>query len=226
LGIRSGARLSEQLALGQHPADIWVVGLEALPKQSDRRLVEHEPHPAIVERARRRDPQAWAEIYERFSGPIYGFFLHALRDRQAAEDLTAGVFLEALEAAGRFSGDLKEMRAWLFKIGRHNLIDYFRRNGRARVVPIDDVDPAEIAASHPVEDPETAALRALSRQGLMSAVHSLSVDQKEVVLLRLAGELTSSEIAEVVGKSVGAVKALQHRAMAALAKALAREIDA
>jgi DNA-directed RNA polymerase specialized sigma24 family protein len=52
------------------------------------------------------------------------------------------------------------------------------------------------------------------------------VDQKEVVLLRLVGELTSAEIAEIVGKSVGAVKALQHRAMAVLAKALAREIDA
>jgi RNA polymerase sigma-70 factor (ECF subfamily) len=198
--------------------------IELVAREVDLTLMEREPHPALVERARHRDPQAWAEIYERFSRQIYSFFLHAVRDRRAAEDLSAGVFLEALEAVDRFSGAPRAMRVWLFQIGRRSLIDYFRSDGRAQVVPIEDADSGEIVAFDPADDPELAALTALVRQNLLLAVHAPSKDQKEVVLLRLVGELTSAEITNIVGKSVGAVKALQYRAMTALGKALTRDI--
>jgi RNA polymerase sigma-70 factor (ECF subfamily) len=204
-----------------HSGDMCLSPLEVVARAADPTPMEQEPHPVLVDRARHRDPQAWEEIYERFSGQIYSFFLHSVRDRRAAEDLSAEVFLEALVAAERFSGDLGAMRAWLFKIGRHNLIDYFTSNGRGRVVPIEDAYLEQIAASDPAEDPELAPLGAPRRKRLLLAVQALSKDQKEVVLLRLVGELTSAETAKIVGKSVGVVKALQHRGLTALARALA-----
>ncbi|MGH2706399.1 MAG: sigma-70 family RNA polymerase sigma factor [Actinomycetota bacterium] len=174
----------------------------------------------LVERAKQREPHAWAEIYERFSGSVYAFFVHQLQNRQTAEDLTGGVFVEGLQSAHRFQGDLAAMRSWLFRIARNNLIDYFRRERRVTWEPIDDTNPTELARVSPVEDPEESALSNLDRQRLLEVIESLSPDQREVVLLRLAGGLTSPEIAEMVGKTVGAVKALQHRAVASLARAL------
>jgi RNA polymerase sigma-70 factor, ECF subfamily len=186
----------------------------------------HEPgghdFEQVIDRAKQRDPDAWAVIYERFSASIYNFFQYEVRNRQTAEDLTAGVFLEGLQAAHRFDGDEKALRAWLFRIGRHNLIDYIRSSRRAVLEDIEQTSERELAArtlSH--EDPEESAMATLVRDRVRAAVHHLSRDQREVVLLRLTGGLTSPEIAQIVGKTTGAVKALQHRAMSSLAKTLA-----
>lgn len=173
----------------------------------------------IIARAAERDPGAWTAIYERFSGPIFRFLTHQVADRGVAEDLTAGVFLEAIEAAPRFAGDESALRAWLFRIARHNLIDHFRRTRRSRTRPIEETGDEELARAG-AEDPEESALRNLERGRVLAAIDKLSADQREVVLLRLAGGLTSSEIAGLLGKTTGAVKALQHRAMRALARHL------
>lgn len=177
---------------------------------------------AVIERARRRDPDAWAAIYERFAPSIFSFFHYEVRNRQTAEDLTAGVFLEGMQAAHRFNGDEKALRAWLFRIGRHNLIDHIRSSRRAVLEDIDATPERELRArtlAH--QDPEESAMKSLVRDRVRRAVGELSRDQREVVLLRLTAGLTSAEIAQVVGKTTGAVKALQHRAMTTLAKTLA-----
>lgn len=176
----------------------------------------------VIERARRRDPDAWTAIYERYSGSIYSFFHYQVRNRQTAEDLTAGVFLEGMQAAHRFNGDEKALRAWLFRIGRHNLIDHIRSSRRAVLEDIETTSERELAARTLAnEDPEASAMTILVRDRVRAEVQRLSRDQREVVLLRLSGGLTSPEIAQIVGKTTGAVKALQHRAMSTLAKALA-----
>lgn len=174
----------------------------------------------IVERAVRREPQAWAEVYERFSGSIYAFFVSQVHSREIAEDLTGGVFVEALQSAGRFSGDLAALRSWLFRIARNNLIDHFRRDRRIVWAPMDEAGEAEMARAAPAEDPAEAAIVNIDRARLREVISSLSPDQREVVVLRLVGGLTSPEIAGIVGKTVGAVKALQHRAVAALTRAM------
>lgn len=178
---------------------------------------------ALIARAVQRDPQAWAEIYERFSGALLGFFVNQLHDRATAEDMTADVFLEALRAAERFGGNLTDLRSWLFRIGRNNLIDHFRHQRRSPSSPLEDAQEAELARITPSVDPSDAAVASLERQRVRDAINALSPDQREVILLRLSGGLNAPQIAEIVAKSSGAVKALQHRAMVSLAKTLRPE---
>ncbi|MGH2687399.1 MAG: RNA polymerase sigma factor [Actinomycetota bacterium] len=186
---------------------------------------EQDPFTEVIERAAEGDPEAWGRIYERFSGPLFGFFLHQARDREVAEDLTAGVFLEALQSRTRFYGDAAALRSWLFRIARNNLIDHWRRSQRTRSESFHDIEEGELSRVVATEDPEDTAIVSLDRQRLRAGIETLSADQQEVVLLRLAGDLTSAEIAAIVGKSVGAVKALQHRAIAALARVLGDKVS-
>jgi RNA polymerase sigma-70 factor (ECF subfamily) len=174
----------------------------------------------LVERAVRRDPQAWAEIYERYAPQLLGFFVNQLRDAAAAEDMTADVFLEALQAADRFHGNPADLRSWLFRIARNNLIDRIRRDRRATLDTIESASETELARALPSVDPGDEALAALDRERVQEAIRSLSPDQREVILLRLGGGLSGPEIATIVGKTTGAVKALQHRALATLARIL------
>jgi RNA polymerase sigma-70 factor (ECF subfamily) len=181
----------------------------------------HDDFADLIERARRRDQAAWTTIYERYSASIYSFFHYQVRNRQTAEDLTAGVFLEGMQAAHRFTGDEKALRAWLFRIGRHNLIDHIRSTRRAVLEDIETTSERELAARTLAnDDPAESAMTLLLQDRVRAEVKRLSRDQREVILLRLSGGLTSPEIAKIVGKTTGAVKALQHRAMSALAKVL------
>lgn len=168
----------------------------------------------------RRDRQAWAEIYERYAGQVLGFFINQLRDHATAEDMTGEVFLDALRTVDRFHGDLADLRSWLFQIARNDLIDHFRRQKRAPAGSIEDAGEAELARVLPSIDPSEQALATLDRERVREAILSLSPDQREVILLRLGGGLTAADIAGVVGKTPGAVKALQHRALATLARML------
>ena len=180
------------------------------------------PDADLIARAKGRDPNAWAEIYERFSSQLFSFFLNQTRNRELAEDLTASVFFDALRSASSFEGNVAALRAWLFRIGRNNMIDHFRRDRRAVMQDISTTDPEALARAEGLLalDPEEEAVASAEKARVLAAIDKLAPDQREVMLLRLAGGLTSAEVAEVLDKSVGAVKQLQHRAVAALTKAL------
>lgn len=189
----------------------------------DSFLTDTPDDAVLLQRAQRRDPAAWADLYERFSGQLLGYFVHQCRDLATAEDLTSETFLEAIRAVHRFRGDLDDLRAWLFRIGRNNLIDHTRRRQRSPVDALEDVTEGELARCHPGADPGEQAIEAMEQGRLLAAVHALSPDQRDVVLLRLTGGLTSVQIGDIVGKTPGAVKALQHRALASLARRLTEQ---
>lgn len=178
--------------------------MEAQPRQA-----EDDPSgDAAFVAAAKRDPDAFALLYQRYERRIYAYCLRRLADPLAAEDAASLIFARAF--AKLASCDERRFRAWLFSIAHNAIADGFRAPKRHER-PLDD-------ARHlidPRQGPESAALHSEAARELAELLGRLPTDQRRVVELRLAG-LTGPEIAAVVGKSHDAVKKLQGRAIAKL----------
>ena len=168
----------------------------------------------IVERAKKGDQNAFAQIYEEYFDRIYRYIAVRLGDRTEAEDLTEQVFLNTLESIGSFKWKGTPFSAWLFRIAHNQVVDYHRKMSKRQNLPLDDaiVDGGMDTAS--------AAELNLKMGELKIAIGKLTDLQRQVVLLRFTSGLSITETAKSMGKSDGAVKALQHSAVAALRKAL------
>ena len=174
--------------------------------------------------ARRRDPAAVTRIYQAYAPALLRFFVAATGDRHAAEDLTGTVFAAAIEALPGFRGEITKLGGWLFRIARNDLYDYRRRVARVRTENLDDVlDEAALVEDAP--DPQDLAIDRLDAGRVIAALQQLSTDQREVLLLRLAAGLPAPEVAATLGKTTGAVKSLQHRGLASLARVLELRTD-
>jgi RNA polymerase sigma factor (sigma-70 family) len=174
--------------------------------------------------ARRREPAAVTRLYVAYAPALFRFFLAAVGDRPTAEDLTAEVFKSALEGLPRFRGPVEALGGWLFRIAHHDLSDHRRRQARNLVQPLDDLLEGAALAGGAV-DPEELALDRVEGDRVLAALRQLSPDQRQVLLLRTAANLTAPEVAAILNKSVGAVKALQHRGLASLARVLGAAND-
>jgi RNA polymerase sigma-70 factor (ECF subfamily) len=173
--------------------------------------------------ARRREPAAVTRLYTAYAPALFRFFLAAVGDRPTAEDLTGDVFKSAIESLPRFRGPVEALGGWLFRIARHDLSDYRRRQARHLVQPLDDL--LEEAALAGAMDPEELALERVEGDRVLAALRQLTSDQREVLVLRLVADLTASEVAGILHKSTEAVKALQHRGLASLARVLGETND-
>jgi len=126
-----------------------------------------------------------------------------------ADDLLSDVFLDVARAVGRFRGDEAALRRWVFTIAHHKVVDERRRRARRPQATAAAFVDGTVAQARDSVDPE-----------LVTALNSLTVDQCEVVVLRFLADLSLEEVARMAKRRVGAVKALQHRAMNSLAAAL------
>lgn len=171
----------------------------------------------LVKRARRGDAEAFGRLFDRFYGSVYVYVLHQVGNKADAEDITSGVFLDAFEHIGGFDWRGAGFSAWLFRIARNDVLDFFRKRGRSRETPLGDEVNEQPAATETEGEAETAR----RNRELLLVIRSLSEDQQQVVLLRLAANLSNRQIGEVLSRSEGAVKALQHRALRALRKKFA-----
>jgi RNA polymerase sigma-70 factor (ECF subfamily) len=143
---------------------------------------------------------------------VYRYVFGRVRDEHVAEDLTAQVFLKAIEGLPTYEDAGKPFLAWLYRIAYARVVDHWRRQQRRQEVPLDDMLPSP----HP---PPGAILEAEADWRLaMDLLAQLTDDQQDVLILRFIGELSLSEVAEILGKTVGATKAVQHRALASLAR--------
>jgi RNA polymerase sigma-70 factor (ECF subfamily) len=159
------------------------------------------------------DRAVFGVLYDRHAAAIFRYCYRRLGERAAAEDATSGTFVRAIEALPTFRGG--SFRAWLFAIAHSVVVDGTRRRAeRALEDTLDIVDPAA--------SPEETAIAADERRQVVALLASLPEDQRRVIELRLAG-LSGNEIAESIGKSVAAVKMLQHRAMRRFRRTLAAQ---
>lgn len=168
-----------------------------------------------VRRARAGDGEAFDDIYRALAGAVFSYLLTQTRRREDAEDLTGQVFLEAMRGIRGFSGDAAAFKGWLFRIAYNRAVDLARRLGRRPEASLEEAEslPGSV-------DTEARALAGLDRDRLWRAVRALPEQQRRILTLRLAAGLSSREIADVLGKRLGTVKALQHRALLAVSRAL------
>jgi RNA polymerase sigma-70 factor (ECF subfamily) len=157
-------------------------------------------------------------LYRELAPPVLGY-LRASGAREP-EDLTAEVFLGVVRDVHRFEGDESRFRSWVFVIAHHRLLDERRRlSRRPETLTASDETPEGRAGG----DVEVEALENLGAEAARRFIERCAPDQREVLLLRILGALSFSEVAEVLGKTVGAVKALQHRGIAAIAREMSRQ---
>ncbi len=165
--------------------------------------------------AAQKDPARFAELYESNFARVYAFVARRVHDRNEAEDVTSEVFHHALTALPRFKWRGAPFAAWLFKIASNAIIDRSKRAAKEQQTPIPepstDVTPQEIADE--IEQ----------RARLFELVERLPADQRRVVNMRFAEEKSIREIAGVLGRSEGAVKQLQFRALQNLRTHLSAE---
>ncbi|MFQ6099926.1 MAG: RNA polymerase sigma factor [Anaerolineae bacterium] len=168
-----------------------------------------EDEARLIQRAKKGDPTAFAEIYDRHQPAIYRYIFYQVDDAATAEDLTSEVFARLVEKIDRFTYRGRPLLAWLYTIARNLVTDYRRRAGRSLPLPLDE----RLVAS-------TDALEEAVEHRLAAAVARLTEDQRQVILLKFVEGLDNEMVAQTLGKSVGAVKSLQHRALAALRRVL------
>lgn len=171
----------------------------------------------VLAGARAGSPAAFERIFTALAPAVQGYL--RLQGAEEPEDLTSDVFVAVLRNLQTFEGDEAGFRSWVFTIAYRRMIDERRRaQRRPAAAPLEDVPhmPAADDVEHDVQQSlGTAQVRALCDR--------LSPDQREVLLLRLLGRMTVTEVAEALGKSPGAVKALQRRGLLAISQMIERE---
>lgn len=180
------------------------------PKRSRKREQEHE----LISRAQEGDKQAIGELYRAHVDVIYRYVWARVRDDSLAEDLTAQVFLKALEGLPTYQPSGKPFVAWLYRIAYARIVDHWRKLERRVEVPLEETLPSREPRPQELLEFEADWVTA------MELLSQLTDDQQDVVILRFIGELSLADVALTVGKTVGATKALQYRALATLARLL------
>ena len=197
------ALLAERQGTTTRPAD----RAERVPAVRVKRLV-------TLAQAGNRD--AFEELYRLHFDRIYGYLRLSLGNRHDAEDLTNQTFIRMLESIDRFVWRQVPFSAWLFRIAHNLLVDHFRVV--KRTTPEEEPEhPDMVEASA-----EDEAMTALSRESMLKLIGGLSTDQQQVLTLKFGFDFANAEIAAILGKSEGAVKALQHRAICTLEQRVER----
>jgi RNA polymerase sigma-70 factor (ECF subfamily) len=172
---------------------------------------------AVLAAARDGSGDAFAALYEDLVRPVAAY----LRAKCVVEveDVTSEVFLAVFTGLARFSGDQKQFRSWVFTIAHRRLVDGWRRAGRSP-----DHTPYEAADdTRSTPSAETLALDAVGQERVMAVLGELTDEQRDVLVLRVVADLTVEEVAAVLDRTPGAVKALQRRGLASLRRILATE---
>jgi RNA polymerase sigma-70 factor (ECF subfamily) len=182
---------------------------ERMEEASDARafsIDSEEWTDARIAEAAKSDPGAFGELYERYSARVYRYVYHRLGNQADAEDVTALVFMKALEALPTYQARRSTFAPWLFRITRNAVIDHYRRTRKQS--PLED---AEYVASG--DDPLHSALHSEQRDEMRLLLDHLSSDQRDVVLMRYASDLSFTEIAGALNKNEPAIRMLLHRGL-------------
>jgi RNA polymerase sigma-70 factor (ECF subfamily) len=163
---------------------------------------------ALVQRAIEGDREAFGDLYERLLPTLFRYVATRIEEVAEAEDVTEAVFVRAWEALDRYRPSGAPLRVWLFRIAHNLIIDRYRSQRPTESLDDEQRDPADSI--------EAGVLAEEEQRQLASALRRLEPDQREVLVLRFVNAFSHAEVAEIMGRSGGAVRVLQHRALNAL----------
>ncbi len=178
------------------------------------REISKQEERELIRRAKECDSTAFARLYEHYYQDIYNYIYYRVPNASLAEDLASDVFIKVLESIDSFTFRGLPFSAWLFRIAKNLMVDYFRSHPGPVDLPLEEgVLPAEGGPSDIFE-------RELTQQRLVRALNNLTEDQQQVIILKFVDGLSNNDVAQVLGKSEGAIKSLQHRALSSLNRVL------
>ena len=172
----------------------------------------------LVERGQQGDRGALEELYLIHFDRIYSYLHMSVGNRHDAEDLTTQTFLKMIESIGKFRFQAAPFSAWLFRIAHNLSMDHFRAARRWQ--PEEEV-PEPIGAAEP--SAEAQALQSIGRQSMLELIEGLSHEQQQVLTLKFVFNFPNADVAKILEKTEGAIKSLQHRALASLQKQIAQK---
>jgi RNA polymerase sigma-70 factor (ECF subfamily) len=164
---------------------------------------------------------ALGELYDRYEGKIYAYIYRRTGEPELAKDLTAQVFIKMLEAIRKQKAWTSSFSGWLYRIAHNVVIDYYRRRKRHKQVSIDDAPTLTATRHNPVQTAE----QNMDAEQLRAAIQRLTDEQAEVVSLRFLEGYSIAEVAVMMEKTEGSIKALQYRAVSSLRQLLQHEMQ-
>jgi RNA polymerase sigma-70 factor (ECF subfamily) len=181
-------------------------------------LVREISESLLIERAKDYDAQALTELYQRYAEPVFRYVYYRVGVREVAEDLVADVFVRAIEGLPAYQDSGSPFKAWLYRIAHARVVDYYRRQEVRHTMPLDE----QIAASAKAGPDEVAVDRDEARR-IWAVLPQLTSEQQLVISMRFIAGFSTAEVAEVLEKTEGAIRAMQHRALASLRRLLETE---
>jgi len=196
---------------------LWALSFGTLSViQGDNARAEDPDEQGLLDRASRADPEAIGALYDRYVGRIYNYIYHRVGQADLAEDLTAQVFARMLEAIREGRAWRTSFSGWIYRIAHNLVIDHYRRRSRATFVELEEASPLVADGADPVRKVEAR----LEGEHLRAALGKLTEEQAEVIALRFLDEFSIAEVAAMMNKTEGAIKALQYRAVLALRRVM------
>jgi RNA polymerase sigma-70 factor (ECF subfamily) len=171
----------------------------------------------LVQQAKEGNAAAFAEIYTRHHDAIYTYVYYRVNDASLAEDLAGEMFVRMVERIDAFTYRGRPILAWLYTIARNLIVDHQRKQSKADHLPLDQGLVA--GGASPLEK----ASQNLDRDCLQKSMKHLAQEQQRVILHRLIEGRSNAQVAILLDKTEGAIKSLQHRALAALRRAVLKE---
>lgn len=168
----------------------------------------------LLRKARALDRSAIGAIYDAYQQPLYRYIYRQVGVVETARDLTSDVFSRFLQALTNGNAPTTHLKAWLYRVAHNSVVDFYRRQQHRDHLPLDDLP------LYSEENPVRTAELNMDVEKVRLALTKLTPDQRQVITLKFFAGFTNQETSEVLDKPVGAVKALQHRAIAALQRQL------
>lgn len=168
----------------------------------------------LLRLAQRWDEAALCEIYDTYAPAIHRYIYRKTGDADTAQDLTAETFQRFLEALKRGAGPTEHLSGWLYRVAHNLIVDHYRRQPEIPDAPVEGIELAVPATQdgHLVREDRASRAR--------DALQQLTPLQQQVVVLRFLEEMSLDEVARVLSRTVGSIKALQHRAIATMQRIL------